>query len=223
MVTVNRIGGSAGAVSVDYASTDNTALAGLDYTAASGTVSFADGETSQIFAVTILGDTLFEGDEDFDLTLSNPIGGAGLGFQFTATATIIDDDVQTQPGSLEFDLANYSISEAGSVVTLTVNRTGGSDGVVSVDVATIDGSATATQDYTAANATLNFADGQTSATFSVSILDDTLVEGDENFNIILSNPSGGAILGALTGAGVTINDDDTAGNPAGSLKFELAI
>jgi subtilisin family serine protease len=221
-VTVNRSGGSAGAVTVDYNTTDNTALDGQDYTAASGTVLFADGEISQTFAVTILNDTLFEGDESFDLTLFNPTGGAEIGLQFMATATITDDDPQAQSGSLEFAVASYNISEAGAVVSLTVNRSGGIDGAVSVDVATVDGSAAETQDYTAANATLNFADGQTSVTFSVTILDDTLVEGDENFNIILSNPTGGAILGALTGTVVTINDDDTAGNPAGSLQFELA-
>ncbi|PZU07238.1 Calx-beta domain-containing protein [Sphingomonas sp.] len=87
--TVTRSNG-AGAASVDYATADGSALAGTDYVATSGTVSFEAGETSKTIAVQILGDTIHEANETFTLNLSNPIG-----FEVpaaTATATIVNDD-----------------------------------------------------------------------------------------------------------------------------------
>lgn len=87
--TVTRSNG-AGEASVDYATADGSALAGQDYVATSGTVSFAAGETSKTIAVQILGDTVHEANETFTLNLSNPVG-----FEVpatTATATIVNDD-----------------------------------------------------------------------------------------------------------------------------------
>jgi hypothetical protein len=101
VVKVTRTGGSDGTVGVDYASTDGTAAAGEDYEAASGTLTFAegetsqtflDGETSQTFALNVLDDTDYEGDENLILTLSNPTGGATLGVPGSATVIIIEDD-----------------------------------------------------------------------------------------------------------------------------------
>jgi hypothetical protein len=92
-VTVNRVGGSAGAVSVDYATADGSATAGLDYTAAAGTLSFGDGDAvSQTFDISITDDVTYEGDEDFNLALSNPTGGATLTDPSSAVATIVEDD-----------------------------------------------------------------------------------------------------------------------------------
>ncbi len=91
-VTVTRSGGSAGDVSVDFSTADDTALAGDDYTAASGTLDFAEGEMSRSFNVTILDDSVYEGDEDFTVTLSNVQGGASLGTPATAAVTLLEDD-----------------------------------------------------------------------------------------------------------------------------------
>src|SRR4029077_1392120 len=123
-----------------------------------------------------------------------------------------------QPGTLQFDSAGYSVNENGGTATITVTRTGGSDGPVSVDYATSNGTATAGSDYTTASGTLNFAAGETSKTFTVPITNDTLVEGDETVNLTLSNPSGGATLGSQNTATLTIHDDDVAG-PPGTLQF----
>ncbi len=77
-------------VSVDYATADGTATAGLDYQAVAGTLTFSPGETSLTIDVPILGDTIAEGDETFFVNLSNATNaiiedGQGIG-------TIVDDD-----------------------------------------------------------------------------------------------------------------------------------
>ena len=87
-------------------------------------------------------------------------------------------------------------------------RVNGSDGAVSVEYATSNGTATAGQDYTGTSGTLNFANGETSKTFLNSVTDDTLDEPDETVNLTLSNPTGGATLGTPSAAVLTIADND---------------
>jgi hypothetical protein len=113
-----------------------------------------------------------------------------------------------QPGTLQLSSAGYSVNENQGTATVTVTRSGGSDGAVSVHYATADGTATAGSDYTATSGTLTFAAGETSKTFTVPILDDTLVEGNETVNLTLSNPTGGATLGSPVSATLTIVDND---------------
>jgi len=92
-ITVTRTGGSSGAASVNYATSNGTATAGSDYTAASGTLNWADGNsTNKTFTVAITNDTAVENNETINLTLSNA-AGASLGTQKTAVLTIVDNDV----------------------------------------------------------------------------------------------------------------------------------
>ncbi len=93
-LTVQRSGGSAGAASVDVSTQSNTALAGLDFTPLTTTLTFADGETSQSIAISITDDLLPESDETFTVTLSNATG-ATLGAPSASVVTILDDDLQT--------------------------------------------------------------------------------------------------------------------------------
>jgi hypothetical protein len=120
-------------------------------------------------------------------------------------------------GSLQFSNANYTVNENHGTRTITVTRTGGSTGSVSVHYATSDGTATAGSDYTARSGTLTFADGETRKTFTVPIRDDTAVEGNETINLTLSNATGGAALGNQATAVLTIQDDDAAGQPGGTF------
>ncbi len=92
-LTVSRSGGSCGDVSVDYATADGTATAGEDYTATSGTLSWPAGDsTDKIITIDMNDDAMFEGDEEFILTLSNPrfatFGGAS-----ETTVTITENDI----------------------------------------------------------------------------------------------------------------------------------
>jgi hypothetical protein len=91
-----------------------------------------------------------------------------------------------------------------------VTRADGSDGAISVQYASSDGSATAGSDYTAGNGTLNWADGDADTkTFTVAILDDSDEEADETITLTLTSPGGGAALGNPAVAELTIVDDDT--------------
>ena len=209
-ITVTRTGGSDGAVSVDYATSNGTATAGSDYTAASGTLNWTDGDSaSKTFTVSITDDSSNEGNETINLTLSNVTGGAAIGTNDDAVLTIQDDDI---PGTLQFSAATYSVNEDAGTATITVTRTGGSDGAVSVAYATSNGTATAGSDYTTASGTLNWADGDSAGkTFTVTITDDGTVESNETVNLTLSSPTGGATLGTNDTAVLTIQDDEVPG------------
>ncbi len=204
-VTVKRSGGT---VSVAYQTTDDTAQAGSDYQSASGTLTFAPGETEKTFQVATLDDSLVENDENFQLILSNFTGGAGPGTLTQTIVTLHDDE---QPGQLEFSASSYSIAEDAGSVVLTVYRAGGSDGTVTVDYSTGDGTAQAGLDYEEKSGTLAFSPGVVSQTFSVNISDDRLVDIGETFNVTLSNYSGGSRPGSLTEAQVTIVDNERPG------------
>ncbi len=204
-ITVTRTTGTVGAVSVQYATSDGTATAGSDYTTSAGTLNFADGQGSATFTVPITNDATQEPDETVILTLSNPTGGATLGTPNPATLTIVDNDA---PGVLQFSTANFRRGENGGTATVTVTRTVGTGGAVSVQYATSDGTATAGSDYTATSGTLNFAAGQASATFTVAIADDTVLEGGETVNLTLTNATGGATLGTPATAILTVLDND---------------
>lgn len=222
---VRRSGGSTGEVTVDYATSDGTAAADQDYAATGGTLTWADGDAAdKPIEVTIIDDLDIEGDQDFSVTLSNAAGGATVGAPAIATVTINDDDVAPpQPGALGLISSGYAVGEGGGTVTLFVGRIGGSDGAVTVDYATSDGTAAAGTDYTAASGTLSWSDGDTeSKQIAVSIADDTDVEGDEVFSVTILNPTNGAALGGITLATVTIIDDDVLPPEYGALSLTSA-
>lgn len=118
-------------------------------------------------------------------------------------------------GQINFTPASQSpiIGETGAMITLNVSRGPGTQGDVTVDFATSDGSATAAADYVATSGTLAFADGETVQQIVVDIIDDADIEGDENFFVDLSNVTGGADLGPSIRSTVTIADDDDPPSP----------
>jgi uncharacterized delta-60 repeat protein len=114
-----------------------------------------------------------------------------------------------QAGVLEFSAATYSRLESSRTPIVTVTRTGGTEGAVSVSFTTSDGSAVGGADYETVNQTVVFADGDDSPRrVLVPILQDTLSENAETVNLELSQPGGCAALGTRTSAILTILDDD---------------
>ena len=219
-VIVVRTGGAKGAVGVGYASAPGTAASGADFTPASGTLAWADGDASaRTISIALADDTLVEGTETFTVTLSAPTGGATLGSPAAATVSIADNDSPPQQpaGSIQFSASTYSTAENQGTVTVTATRTGGTNGTVTVQYFTGPSSATAGADYQAVNGTLAWETGDASPkSFTVPIINDTLVEGPETFFVTLNSPTGGATLGAPATATVTITDDDVATGPCGS-------
>ncbi len=210
-VTVERVGGTGGAVTVRYGTRNGTAVAGQDYQSISGTLSFGPGEVHKTFTVTILQDTVYEPDETFVLELSNPTGGATLDDPAQATVTIRDDDVAPF-GSLRFRSNTYTVAEDAGVATITVERVNGSSGQVGVQYKTLSlgSTAEAGKDYQETQGTLTFQDGETLKSFTVPILDDKSMEPDETVRLLLFGPSGGAELGDPSEAILTIQDNDTS-------------
>jgi hypothetical protein len=209
-VTVNRSGGASGTVSVNYATTNGSAVAGVDFTAASGMLQWADGDSAaKSFSIPISNATPFSGNKSFTVSLSNATG-ASISNPSSATV-VISGSAVSAAGSLQLSANQYTVSQGVSSVSVTVNRTGGSTGAISVDYATVNGTATAGTDFTAASGTLTWADGDASSKrFTVSITHTTPFVGSKVFTVVLSAPSGGSTLATPSSASVNINGDGSA-------------
>lgn len=227
-ILVTRTGSLTFAATVQFATSNGTATAPADYTAASGTLTFAAGQSSASFSVAVKDDTLVEGNETVNLTLSNPTGGLTLGSQSTATLTIVDNDSSSggggggdggggggggyvPPTGIYLEYATYNTAENYGWANVIVTRAD-TKGAASVHFATANGTATAGLDYAATSGTLNFADGDLYATFPVYITDDSLHEPTETILVSISNPVGAA-LGTQTSAVIQIADNDPENTP----------
>jgi hypothetical protein len=126
-------------VTVDYSTSDGSAMEGEDYAGELGTLRWElmDG-SDKTFTVAINDDYDIEGNETFDLTLANVTGGAKLGEPKKAEVTINDDDGTPLPGTLQFSSPAYEIGEGDELAKITVSRVNGSNGVVSVKCASYD-------------------------------------------------------------------------------------
>jgi Domain of unknown function (DUF4394)/Calx-beta domain/Domain of unknown function (DUF4214) len=113
-------------------------------------------------------------------------------------------------GNIGFASATTSVSEGAGKVQITLTRTGDISGAASVDFTTTDGTAVQTSDYNIGFGTVTFAPNEASKSFSVFITDDGYMETGETFTVSLANAQGGFQVGGITGATVTIADNDVA-------------
>lgn len=209
-VGVVRTGGDDGAVSVDYQTSDGSASAGSDYAATSGTLTFADNEDgTKSVTVPIFDDSADENDETLTFALSGVTGGATLGAPSVATLTLTDDDnTQANPGTLALSAASYQAAENAGTVAISVTRSGGSSGAVTVTAQWAAGSALPGSDFVPGSSQLTWANGETgSKNFTVTLVDDNLADGNKTVNITLQNPTGGAGLGTSS-ATLTLTDNE---------------
>ena len=191
-------------VTVDLGFT-GTAANAADYTASGTQIVIAAGSTSGSITVTAIDDTLDEEDETVVVDITNVTGATGTG---AAITTITDDDELGPNVSLSVDSA--SIAEAGGVATLTATLSEVLTSDVVVDLA-YSGTATSGTDYTASATQLTIAAGATTASATVTALQDTEVEVDET--VIVDITVTGAAENGEQQVTVTIGDDDGVNDP----------
>jgi Calx-beta domain len=152
--------------------------------------------------VPIINDSADEVSGTVNLALSQPTN-ANLGTPSEAVLTIADNDVA---GKVQLSAAAYSVSEKGSTATVTVTRTMGAAGDVTVPYTTANGTALAGTNYTGTSGVLTFDQGETAKTFTVDVLDDGVVTGNKTVLLKLGAPGGGAALGTRASAVLWIVD-----------------
>ncbi len=206
VVTVQRVNGSSGIVSVNYRTTGGTAQAGVDYESVNGTLAFADGENINRFVVPIFDDAVWEENETILLQLENPTGGATMSSPTNAVLTLLDNE--PPPALLTYFTNAVEVDEFRPYATVQVLRSFNTNGTTTVDYYTVDGLALAGQDYEGTNGTLTFAPGETGRAISVPLLNNSLVQPKHEFYIVLTNASDNALIQPPGIATVTIIDYD---------------
>lgn len=190
-------------VSVHYATADNSAKAGNDYTASSGTLTIPAGSLTGTFSVPIIGDLIQELTETFYVNLSSPSSGVTIN-DSQAIGTIYDNDNRT------ISINDTTVTEENSgttPATLTISMSQAASTPVTVNYSTQNGTATtADSDYISSTGSVTFATGETSKTISLTVNGDTKVEGNEYFDVNISTASGVTV--SDNSGRVTINDDD---------------
>jgi hypothetical protein len=194
-------------VTIDYASSDLTATAGVDYTATSGTLTFDPGIDTNSIMVPIIGSTDVKPTETFTMTLSNPVGGL-LGTPSSAIGTILNEN---GPPIFTFSSPTYSIDDDLGEATITVIRTNSPTIPVTVDYSTSPGTATPNVNYIPVTGTLDFGINVNTLEFQVPVINDQVfggsatTNGDVTFNVALSNPEGdNSVVGTPGTAVVTV-------------------
>ena len=204
--TVSLSTASAAEVTVDYADgTGGTATSGTDYTAVSGTLTFAAGDATGTVSVPVATDATDEDDETVTVTLSNAVNATVA--TASASGTITDDD---DPPTVSIASASVSEGDSGSTdLEFTVSLDAASGKEVTVDYAEgTGGTAASGTDYTAlAAGTLTFAAGVTSRTVAVAATGDSTDEPNETVVVELSGAVN-ASLGSATATGTITDDDD---------------
>jgi hypothetical protein len=202
-LTVTLSAASSQSVTVAYATGNGTATAGSDYQAASGTLTFAPGETSKTVTVLVYGDRVGEPNETFVVNLSG-----------ATNATIADGQGQ---GTIVDDEPRISISDVTkkegkknqtTQFIFTVTLSAAYDQPVTMSFRTVNGTATSgSGDYVARVGTLTFAPGETTKTITITVKGDSKREANESFYLDLFGNSSNALFTKNRGIGTILNDD----------------
>ncbi|HLL15811.1 MAG TPA: Calx-beta domain-containing protein [Pyrinomonadaceae bacterium] len=229
LIAVTRTGG--GVINIGFATGNGTAVAGTDYTAVSGQLTFAASETQKTISIPIIDDTAVENDETLTVTLSNPGGGATIGSISSTTITIVDNEA-AQGSFFRLESSAITISEGMGRAEVRVMREGDLSSSASVTFQTIDdpeavpcatlnGKAYARCDYATTIERFTWAawDSQPKSV-AIPLIDDSRAEGTETLQVTLSSPQGGVIREVGT-ATITVLDNETAEgfNPISGNQF----
>ncbi|MBJ7901109.1 MAG: hypothetical protein GC158_14595, partial [Cyanobacteria bacterium RI_101] len=202
---------ASGTATVNYATASSTAFATpYDYAGASGTLTFTGGgSTTQTISVAINNDAFYEPTEEtFFVNLSNPSSNAAIA-KAQGTGTIQDDESPITISAV--DKTTPEGNSGASNLIFQVTLSGVSGQTVTVNYATVNGTATAGEDYTAMSGTLTFFPGATSQVVVVPILTDTADEDDETVFLNLTNSTGNTTILKAQAVGTLLNDDSGSG------------
>lgn len=202
-VSVVRGNGTLGAVSVTASTADGSAVAGHDYAATTFTASWPDGGSgARSFSVPILasGDTAAT-NRTFTVNLSGASGGVSIGVPSTETVTIVMNPPPppqtTNAGTITFTTTAFTAQLTSGSVTIPVARVGSTNAAAGVSYQAVNGTATVGVDFGATSGTLSWAVNENSVKNIVVPITNTGKKGAPiSFTVILSNPTGGAGLGA---------------------------
>ena len=201
--TVSLSTASSKEITVNYATANNTATAGADYTAVSATtLTFDAGQTSKTVNVGILEDTVDEDNETFYVNLTSPSNATISDAQ--AIGTIYDDDVTEVQPSLTIN--NVAVTENAGSMTFTVTASGTYSEDVTFNYATANGSASSSSDYTSSSGTGTITAGNTTTTITVNVTNDSVYESTEVLYVNLTSPTN-ATISDSQGSGTIYNDD----------------
>jgi uncharacterized delta-60 repeat protein len=212
-VIVMRFNNTNSTSTVSYKTTDGTAVSNLNYSAASGTVTFNPGEFSKTIPVHLLHNTNYNGTVAFNLNLMNPSAGVQIGLPNPTVIQITDAEA-----GISFTNSALSVSKGAGSITVTVvcANTNVEPVIVNsntvpltVTYLTADGTGVNGVDYTAVTGTLVFTNGNGTNTFTVPILNNGLVNGNKTFNVMLANPTAPGVLVPPSTATITIIDSNS--------------
>lgn len=153
---------------------------------------------------TVIGVPTEDGSIDTSAYASRAEADVNMGNDSALISTTVDPGA----GILQLSSASFSASESAGSVSVAVSRSGGTIGIVTVDVSTADLTATAGSDYQGTNITLTFTNGESLQVTSIPVLNDPTPECNEYFSVLLSNATGGGLALLTTNATVSIFDND---------------
>jgi probable HAF family extracellular repeat protein len=199
--TVSLSAASSEPVTVNFATANGTAIAGSDYQAGSGVMTFAPGQSTATITLLVNGDRVGEPNETFVINLSGATGGAVI-TDGQGIGTIIDDEPRLSIN----DVTMLEGQSGTRLFVFSVSLSSSSSAPVTVNFTTANGTAKASEDYNATSGALTFAPGETTKTITVVVKGDRKREADETFFLNLTGAVG-AVIQDGQGKGTIRNDD----------------
>ena len=211
-ITVIFTGSTDDTAGVEFDTSDGTATDGTNYVGVSTILGFTPSVatnsgiittntiTTNTVSITILGGGAPQSTQTVNLALSNPSGEAVLGSPSTAVLQIINTEVQ----QVAFSQSAYTVDDTDTEAVVTLVRTGGTNGIITVNFNTSNGSAMAGVNYTATSETVTDADGVVTNTVAIPLLPPSGLTTNQTVKLTLSAPTGGAALGSPSQAILTI-------------------
>ena len=179
----------------------------------SGTVTFGDGDTTESITIPVMGDTLFEPNDEFTVTLSDPSDGAMITIMRDSGVIENDDPLTGSTIEIEPGGAVGNEGDAGATpFTFVVSRGNVTTGAATVDyVVSGTGSNPAdAEDFVGGELPvgwISFAPNQISQTITIDVSGDTAFEANEGFRVTLVNPAGDSVITSGSSDAVIGNDD----------------